>query len=146
MYFISEETERSLNPNVWFHGQSALQLEGKPPDPRPAEQLGQKHAVVWHCLKVKDSFHDHQERVILTKWARQFCPICSITGREDGDFAGQYCRRELDPLPCSAVTHDIGRHHENKPHLKQVKCDNMDHRSRPNLDERWARTYATKTT
>ncbi|KAF3067935.1 hypothetical protein CFAM422_008109 [Trichoderma lentiforme] len=99
-------------------------------------RLQQRHAVVWHCLKAKNSLHDHQDRVMLTKWARLLCPICSITGREDGDIAGQYCPGELDPLPCSAVTHDTGRHHENKAHLKQVKCDNIDHRSRPHRDGR----------
>ncbi|KAL7813893.1 hypothetical protein V8C44DRAFT_363803 [Trichoderma aethiopicum] len=34
-------------------------------------RLGQRKAVVWHSLKVRDSFHDHQERVLLTKWSRQ---------------------------------------------------------------------------
>ncbi|KAL6804095.1 hypothetical protein J3E68DRAFT_392462 [Trichoderma sp. SZMC 28012] len=106
IYFISEETERSSNPNVWFHGQSAhfnpranLQIHGR------LNRLGKKHAVMWHCLKVKNSFHDHQDRVMLTKWARLLYPICSITGREDGDIAGQYCPRELDTLSgCRPMT------------------------------------------
>ncbi|KAL7934734.1 hypothetical protein V8C35DRAFT_327100 [Trichoderma chlorosporum] len=34
-------------------------------------RLGQKKAVTWHNLKVKDSFNDHQERMLLTKWSRQ---------------------------------------------------------------------------
>ncbi|OPB46758.1 hypothetical protein A0O28_0068820 [Trichoderma guizhouense] len=34
-------------------------------------RLGQKHAVIRHCIKVKDSFHDYQDRVMLTKWACQ---------------------------------------------------------------------------
>ncbi|KAL6791286.1 hypothetical protein GGI42DRAFT_185253 [Trichoderma sp. SZMC 28013] len=30
-----------------------------------------------------------------------FRPIYGITGREDDDFAGQYCPSELDPWSCS---------------------------------------------
>lgn len=48
-----------------FNPKTNLQIHGR------LNRLGQKPAVVWHCLKVKDSFHDHQDRVMLTKWARQ---------------------------------------------------------------------------
>ncbi|PKK45597.1 hypothetical protein CI102_10430 [Trichoderma harzianum] len=41
-------------------------------------RLGQKHVVIWHCLKVKNSFHDHQDRVMLTKWARQLSAESNI--------------------------------------------------------------------
>lgn len=34
-------------------------------------RIGQKKDVVWHVLKVNDSFHDHQERLLGTKWAKQ---------------------------------------------------------------------------
>lgn len=34
-------------------------------------RLGQTKAVKWHNLKVKNSFHDYQERVLLTKWSHQ---------------------------------------------------------------------------
>ncbi|KJZ73345.1 hypothetical protein HIM_07349 [Hirsutella minnesotensis 3608] len=34
-------------------------------------RIGQKKPVIWHFIRVKDSFHDHQERMSLEKWARQ---------------------------------------------------------------------------
>ncbi|KAL7785125.1 hypothetical protein V8C43DRAFT_317846 [Trichoderma afarasin] len=48
-----------------FNPKTNLQIHGR------LNRLGQKHSVIWHCLKVKDSFHDHQDRFMLTKWARQ---------------------------------------------------------------------------
>lgn len=34
-------------------------------------RLGQRFQVVWHGLRVSNSFHDHQERICLVKYARQ---------------------------------------------------------------------------
>ncbi|KAL6800339.1 hypothetical protein J3E68DRAFT_448616 [Trichoderma sp. SZMC 28012] len=48
-----------------FNPKTNLQIHGR------LNRLGQKHSVIWHCLKVKDSFHDHQDWFMLTKWARQ---------------------------------------------------------------------------
>ncbi|KAL7896467.1 hypothetical protein HDV63DRAFT_401273 [Trichoderma sp. SZMC 28014] len=40
--------------------------------------LYQTKAVKWHNLKVKKSFHDYQERVLLTKWSRQLSAETSL--------------------------------------------------------------------
>ncbi|PTB47394.1 hypothetical protein M431DRAFT_102340 [Trichoderma harzianum CBS 226.95] len=48
-----------------FNAKTIQQVHGR------LNRLGQKKAVIWHNLKVKDSFHDHQERMLLTKWSRQ---------------------------------------------------------------------------
>lgn len=34
-------------------------------------RIGQTKAVTWHTLKVANYFHDHQERLCLTKWSKQ---------------------------------------------------------------------------
>ncbi|KAL7922224.1 hypothetical protein ACQKWADRAFT_82588 [Trichoderma austrokoningii] len=34
-------------------------------------RLGQRKKVVWHNIKVKNTFHDRQERSMLMKWAEQ---------------------------------------------------------------------------
>ncbi|EQL00002.1 hypothetical protein OCS_04289 [Ophiocordyceps sinensis CO18] len=34
-------------------------------------RLGQTEPVIWHGLQVTNSFHDHQERLCLIKYARQ---------------------------------------------------------------------------
>lgn len=34
-------------------------------------RIGQKKDVVWHTLKVINSFHDHQECLCMTKWSKQ---------------------------------------------------------------------------
>ncbi|UKZ55768.1 hypothetical protein TrVGV298_009592 [Trichoderma virens] len=48
-----------------FNAKTIQQVHGR------LHRLGQKKVVVWHNLKVKDSFHDYQERMLLTKWSRQ---------------------------------------------------------------------------
>ncbi|KAK5994707.1 hypothetical protein PT974_04694 [Cladobotryum mycophilum] len=40
--------------------------------------IGQSKEVVWHTLKVINSFYDHQERLCLTKWARQMSAEMSL--------------------------------------------------------------------
>lgn len=56
---------KGLLINMHFNANTILQIHGR------LNRLGQKKAVKWHNLKVKNSFHDHQERVLLTKWSRQ---------------------------------------------------------------------------
>ncbi|KAJ4858162.1 hypothetical protein T069G_06429 [Trichoderma breve] len=48
-----------------LNAKTILQIHGR------LNRLGQKNAVKWHNLKVKNYFHDHEERVLLTKWSRQ---------------------------------------------------------------------------
>ncbi|KAM0263910.1 hypothetical protein ACHAQJ_000945 [Trichoderma viride] len=48
-----------------FNAKTIQQVHGR------LNRLGQKTGVIWHNLKVKNSFYDHQERVMLTKWSRQ---------------------------------------------------------------------------
>ncbi|KAL5088453.1 hypothetical protein Trisim1_006658 [Trichoderma cf. simile WF8] len=43
-----------------FNPKTNLRIHGR------LNRLGQKPAVAWHCLKVKNSFHDHQDRVMPT--------------------------------------------------------------------------------
>lgn len=56
---------KGLLVNMHFSAKTILQMHGR------LNRLGQTKAVKWHNLKVKNSFHDHQERVMLTKYSRQ---------------------------------------------------------------------------
>ncbi|KAL6901178.1 hypothetical protein GGI43DRAFT_383518 [Trichoderma evansii] len=56
---------KGLLINMPFSANTILQIHGR------LNRLGQTKAVKWHNLKVKNSFHDHQERVLLTKWSHQ---------------------------------------------------------------------------
>ncbi|KAL7906500.1 P-loop containing nucleoside triphosphate hydrolase protein [Trichoderma velutinum] len=58
--------------NMPFKAKTILQIHGR------LNRLGQKNAVKWHNLKVKNSFHDHQERILLTKWSRQLSAETSL--------------------------------------------------------------------
>ncbi|KAM0263140.1 hypothetical protein ACHAQJ_001293 [Trichoderma viride] len=58
--------------NMHFNAKTILQIHGR------LNRLGQKNAVKWHNLKIKNSFHDHQERVLLTKWSRQLSAETSL--------------------------------------------------------------------
>lgn len=61
-----------------FSAKIILQTHGR------LNRLGQRHQVIWHNLKVKDTFHDHQERVMLTKWARQLSAECNLPSWLEG--------------------------------------------------------------
>ncbi|KAF3073074.1 hypothetical protein CFAM422_004965 [Trichoderma lentiforme] len=55
-----------------FNAKTILQIYGQ------LNRLGQKNTVKWHNLKIKNSFHDHQERVLLTEWSRQLSAETSL--------------------------------------------------------------------
>ncbi|KAL6825252.1 hypothetical protein V8C40DRAFT_287715 [Trichoderma camerunense] len=58
--------------NMHFDAKTILQIYGQ------LNRLGQKNAVKWHNLKIKNSFHDHQERVLLTEWSQQLSAETSL--------------------------------------------------------------------
>ncbi|KAM6484740.1 hypothetical protein HDV62DRAFT_379126 [Trichoderma sp. SZMC 28011] len=58
--------------NMHFDAKTILQIYGR------LNRLGQKNAVKWHNLKIKNSFHDHQERVLLTEWSQQLSAETSL--------------------------------------------------------------------
>ncbi|KAL7940427.1 hypothetical protein V8C42DRAFT_356270 [Trichoderma barbatum] len=64
--------------NLHFNAKTLLQIHGR------LNRLGQTHQVRWYNLKVKNSFHDHQDRVMLTKWARQLSAECNLPSWLDG--------------------------------------------------------------
>lgn len=41
-------------------------------------RISQTRLVTWHILQMKNSFHDHHERICLEKWARQLSAEMSL--------------------------------------------------------------------
>ncbi|KAL7808405.1 P-loop containing nucleoside triphosphate hydrolase protein [Trichoderma gracile] len=62
---LHQACSKGILATFHFNAKTIQQVHGR------LNRLGQCHAVVWHNIKVKDSFHDHQERTLLTKWSRQ---------------------------------------------------------------------------
>ncbi|OPB41294.1 hypothetical protein A0O28_0080120 [Trichoderma guizhouense] len=48
-----------------LNAKTILQIHGR------LNRLGQKNTVKWHNLKIKNSFHGHEEIVLLTNWPRE---------------------------------------------------------------------------
>ncbi|PNP51938.1 hypothetical protein THARTR1_07147 [Trichoderma harzianum] len=69
---------KGIVANLHFNAKTIQQIHGR------LNRLGQTRQVHWHNLKVKNSFHDHQERVMLTKWSRQLSAECSLPSWLDG--------------------------------------------------------------
>ncbi|KAK0759458.1 hypothetical protein N5P37_007646 [Trichoderma harzianum] len=63
---------RGILATFHFNAKTLQQVHGR------LNRLGQKEAVIWHNIKVKDSFHDHQERMLLMKWVKQLSAECSL--------------------------------------------------------------------
>ncbi|KAH0524312.1 hypothetical protein TsFJ059_006841 [Trichoderma semiorbis] len=68
--------------NMHFDAKTILQIYGQ------LNRLGQKNAVKWHNLKIKNSFHDHQERVLLTEWFQQLSAETSLPDWISGALSG----------------------------------------------------------
>lgn len=56
---------RGIVINFHYNAKVIQQVHGR------LNRIGQANQVVWHMLKVKNSFHDHQERAMITKMALQ---------------------------------------------------------------------------
>lgn len=63
---------RGILATFHFNAKTLQQVHGR------LNRLGQKEAVIWHNIKVKDSFHDHQERMLLMKWVKQLSAECNL--------------------------------------------------------------------
>ncbi|KKP06378.1 hypothetical protein THAR02_01526 [Trichoderma harzianum] len=64
--------DRRILATFHFNAKTLQQVHGR------LNRLGQKQAVIWHNIKVKDSFHDHQERMLLMKWVKQLSAECNL--------------------------------------------------------------------
>ncbi|KAH8124223.1 hypothetical protein LI328DRAFT_87922 [Trichoderma asperelloides] len=63
---------KDILANLHFNATTIQQIHGR------LNRLGQRYKVQWHNLKIMNSFHDHQERVTLTKWSRQLSAECKL--------------------------------------------------------------------
>ncbi|KAL7798783.1 hypothetical protein V8C43DRAFT_313696 [Trichoderma afarasin] len=64
--------DRGILATFHFNAKTLQQVHGR------LNRLGQKQAVIWHNVKVKDSFHDHQEHALLMKWVKQLSAECNL--------------------------------------------------------------------
>ncbi|KAL6787585.1 hypothetical protein J3E68DRAFT_445441 [Trichoderma sp. SZMC 28012] len=64
--------DRGILATFHLNAKTLQQVHGR------LNRLGQKQAVIWHNIKVKDSFHDHQERMLSMKWVKQLSAECNL--------------------------------------------------------------------
>lgn len=66
--------------NWHLNAKTMLQIVGR------LVRIGQKHQVIFHLLKVKNSYHDNMERLCTTKWATQLSAEIGLADWLTDDF------------------------------------------------------------
>lgn len=66
--------------NWHLNAKTMLQIVGR------LVRIGQKNQVIFHLLKVKNSYHDNMERLCTTKWAAQLSAEIGLADWLTDDF------------------------------------------------------------